>query len=169
MFLFLFIRQVWPTSWFGRFGLNESHWNNPSSNHSIYPQVSVGTYIEWLKYNCLIFCFCFLVYLLFHQLFFRAMALLIPMNLIMLTLCALMGVIAYGYYASVGCDPYRAGCISNLNQVWPNPNSSPSISRTQIRLPPSHVPITSHTVTVCTCSYHFTGGPCVPYTWILNV
>ena len=47
----------------------------------------------------------------------RAMVLLIPMNIVMLALCSMMGIIAYGYFAARGCDPYAGGLINNMNQV----------------------------------------------------
>src|SRR6218665_3458362 len=41
----------------------------------------------------------------------------IPSIFVMITLCSLLGVIMYGYYAPMKCDPLKSGRVSDPNQV----------------------------------------------------
>ena len=41
----------------------------------------------------------------------------IPPMVLMTTLATLMGIVAYGYYAELGCDPLAGGQITTFNMV----------------------------------------------------
>ena len=51
------------------------------------------------------------------SLFFSSMLLLAPALTIMFVLTCLTGLVVFAYYHKEGCDPLRAGYITNSNQV----------------------------------------------------
>ena len=50
----------------------------------------------------------------------RSVYLNIPGMLVINALAGLVGLVVYAHYASVNCDPLRAGFIANSNQVSVN-------------------------------------------------
>ena len=48
---------------------------------------------------------------------FRSMFILAPAFLVMFLLTGFTGLVVFAYYHTKGCDPLRAGYISNSNQV----------------------------------------------------
>ena len=47
----------------------------------------------------------------------RMLLLAQPMQTALCGLAIMCGIVAFAYYAKSGCDPFKAGYISNLNQV----------------------------------------------------
>ena len=42
----------------------------------------------------------------------------VPLQYLVGIMAILCGVVAFGYYELKGCDPYKAGYITNMNQVY---------------------------------------------------
>ncbi len=47
----------------------------------------------------------------------RCVLAIVPGNIFLTTLCCLAGLVMFSYYASLGCDPHKAGYVNNANQV----------------------------------------------------
>ena len=48
---------------------------------------------------------------------YRMLLMAQPLQTAICGLAIMCGIVAFAYYAKAGCDPFKAGYISNLNQV----------------------------------------------------